>query len=213
MQSNVPEPIFLNVEYIFSWLWGHIFAPLFSQNTIAFLQFLLSILIIIGITIILYSLVRIHEMKQDDERKAAKAKKQENPITTAPAQSARGGMELPGATGTTGEAQTIPRNETWEHIRSKLLSESQSDWRLAIIEADIYLDRVLDTRGVPGDTLGDKLKNVSPDILPSVQIAWEAHKVRNRIAHDGADFALTMPEARRVLSYFEIVFRDLQVIE
>ncbi len=212
MQSNVPEPIFLNVEYIFSWLWGHIFGPLFSQNTIAFLQFLLSILIIIGITIILYSLVRIHEMKQDDERKSAKAKKEKSPALVS-TQGKGGGMELPGATAAMGEAQIIARNETWEHIRSKLLSESQSDWRLAIIEADIYLDRVLDTRGVPGDTLGDKLKNVSPDILPSVQIAWEAHKVRNRIAHDGADFALTMPESRRVLSYFEIVFRDLQVIE
>jgi hypothetical protein len=208
MQSNVPEPVFLNVEYIFSWLWGHIFGPLFSQNTIAFLQFLLSILIIIGITIILYSLVRIHEMKQDDAKKAAKEKKVETPITTASTVSTPGAPALPGAI-----IDAPVRNETWEHIRSKLLSESQSDWRLAIIEADIYLDRVLDTRGVPGDTLGDKLKNVSPDILPSVQIAWEAHKVRNRIAHDGADFALTMPEARRVLSYFEIVFRDLRVIE
>jgi hypothetical protein len=92
------------------------------------------------------------------------------------------------------------------------LSETESDWRIGIIEADIYLDRVLDIKGVPGDTLGDKLKNVSPSILPSVQVAWEAHKVRNRIAHDGADFSLTMPEVRRVYSYFEIVFRDLGVI-
>lgn len=95
MQSNVPEPVFLNVEYIFSWLWGHIFGPLFSQNTIAFLQFLLSILIIIGITIILYSLVRIHEMKQDDAKKAAKEKKVETPITTASTVSTPGAPALP----------------------------------------------------------------------------------------------------------------------
>jgi len=105
------------------------------------------------------------------------------------------------------------RNETWENIRSKLLSDSPSDWRLAIIEADIYMDRQFDAKGFYGDTVGDKLKNLTPDKFPSVQIAWEAHKVRNRIAHDGADFTLTMPEARRILSYFEIVFRDLGVIE
>ena len=95
----------------------------------------------------------------------------------------------------------------------KHLSDSPSDWRLAIIEADIYLDRLLDAKGYGGDTIGDKLKNQTPDRLGSVQIAWEAHKVRNRIAHEGAAFALTMPEARRVLSYFEIVFRDLGAIE
>jgi hypothetical protein len=84
---------------------------------------------------------------------------------------------------------------------------------LAIIEADIYLDKVLDQKSFYGDTLGDKLKQITPEKLPSVQIAWEAHKVRNRIAHDGADYVLTQPEARRTLSYFEITFRDLEVID
>ncbi len=104
------------------------------------------------------------------------------------------------------------RNETWEMIRAKLLSENQSDWRLAIIEADIYMDRLLDDKGYHGDTTSDKLKQVLSGDLASIQIAWEAHKVRNRIAHDGSAFSLTQPEARRVLSYFEIVFRDLGAI-
>lgn len=208
MQQTVPDPVFLNVEFIFSWLWGNIISPIFSIQFLSLLQFLATICIIIGITIILYCLVRLYELKQEDKKKALPA-----PATTA------GSVSKTGTATNEHETQTLPgaqvvsaRNDTWENIRSKLLSESQSDWRLGIIEADIYLDRVLDSKGVFGDTLGDKLKNVSPDILPSVQVAWEAHKVRNRIAHDGADFSLTMPEARRILSYFEIVFRDLGVV-
>lgn len=104
------------------------------------------------------------------------------------------------------------QNYTWQGIRERLLSGSESDWKLAVIEADIYLDRVLDDKGFHGDTTSDKLKQVTPDKLPSIQIAWEAHKIRNRIAHDGAAFVLTMPEARRLLSYYEIVFTDLGVI-
>ncbi len=210
MQNSVPDPVFLNVEFIFSWLWGHIFGPLFSVGFLQLLEFLASILVILGIAVIIYSLVRLNEIRQADDARTRKAKREKLAEAVASAPLATPGHieGLPGAA-----PQGIARNETWENIRSKLLSDSTSDWRLAIIEADIYLDRILDQKGYGGDTIGDKLKNLTPDRLPSVQTAWEAHKVRNRIAHDGAAFMLTMPEARRVLSYYEIVFRDLGVIE
>ena len=160
---------------------------------------------------ILYSLVRIYEIKQEDKKKKDKEKAEIMAQGAASVTSSTStAFDLPGAIL---GPQSIPHNETWENIRSKLLSDSPSDWRLGIIEADIYMDRQFDVKGFYGDTVGDKLKNLTPDKLPSVQIAWEGHKVRNRIAHDGADFALTMPEARRVLTYYEIVFRDLGVIE
>ncbi len=203
--SNIPEPVFLNVEFIFSWLTGT-FGNIFSLQFLSLLQFIAGLLIVAMITLILYCLVRIHEMKQEDKKAAAKARVVEQSSPDAHV----GGSILDNLPGT----QPKPKNETWEHIRSKLLSDSPSDWRLAIIEADIYMDRLLDTKGYRGDTIGDKLKNLEgSNNLPSLQIAWEAHKVRNRIAHDGAAFVLTMPEARRVLSYYEIVFRDLDAIE
>ncbi len=204
MQPSIPEPVFLNVEFIFSWLTGT-FGKIFSADFLALLQFIASILVILGITLILYCMVRLYEIDQEEKKKkiAEKAMTAEE----IPLNAHTGGSIL----------DSLPtdqprRNETWEHIRTKLLSDSHSDWRLAIIEADIYLDRLLDAKGYVGDTIGDKLKNLNNAELPSLQIAWEAHKVRNRIAHDGAAFALTQPEARRVLSYFEIVFRDLGAI-
>lgn len=202
MQSSVPQPVFLNVEFIFSWLWGNIFSPLFSMKFILILEFIASIILILGITVILYCLVRLYEIKQEDKKINSSSVKTEH--------SAQKDSAISGVISTTNESI---RNETWEHIRTKLLSDSPTEWRLGIIEADIYMDRQFDAKGYVGDTVGDKLKNLTPNVLPSVQIAWEAHKVRNRIAHDGADFSLTMPEARRVLSYYEIVFRDLGCIE
>lgn len=206
MQPDIPQPVFLNVEFIFSWLWGHV-SSIFSLGFLGFLEFFASILVIIGITVILYSMVRLSEIKQEDAKKAAKAKAAATQSAPSISSSGIDDINLPGAT-----AGPIARNETWENIRSKLLSDSPSDWRLAIIEADIYLDRLLDAKGYTGDTIGDKLKNLSDGRLPSLQVAWEAHKVRNRIAHDGAQFVLTMPEARRVLSQYETVFRDLGAI-
>lgn len=215
METQLPHPVFLNVEYIFFLIYrvfARIFAFLFGGSVtdpnaggrvFSGLKTIATLIVIILIVIILYCLVRLYEIKQ--EGKPKKIKVGNTGVESSP---------LPGATtehfidhGATRE------NKTWNSVRAKLLSDNQSDWRLAIIEADIYLDKVLDQKGFYGDTLGDKFKQIGPEQLPSLQIAWEAHKVRNRIAHDGADYVLTMPEARRVLSYYEIVFRDLDVID
>jgi hypothetical protein len=199
METNtVPDPVFVNVEYFFFLVYkavGGFFIYLFSIEFLADLKILLTILLILLITAIIYFLVRLYEITADEKKKPA-----------------------PALRGTEAGVPVVPvthekRSEIWEAVRAKLLSDSPSDWRLAIIEADIYLDRALDAKGFHGETLSDKLKQVPPDVLASVQIAWEAHKVRNRIAHEGTAFSLSQPEARRVLSYYEIVFRDLGLIE
>jgi hypothetical protein len=181
----------LNIEFIFSWLTLHI-GNIFTPEFWATLKGIATILLILVLALIVYCLVRLYELLHADKKKHV--------------------ISNPGDEITTSVAGK-KKNEIWEGIRNKLLSDNQSEWRLAIIEADIYLDKVLDNSGYHGDTLGDKLKSLTENQLASINIAWEAHKVRNRIAHDGADFALSMPESRRVLSYYEIVFRDLGVIE
>lgn len=215
METQLPNPVFLNVEYIFFLIYrffARIFSFLFGGSitdpnaggrVFSGLRTIATLIVIILITIILYCLVRLYEIKQEDKPKKVK-----------PVNSGVTSSELPGSTAEHFIDHNATReNKTWNSVRAKLLSDNQSDWRLAIIEADIYLDKVLDQKGYYGDTLGDKFKQITPEQLPSIQIAWEAHKVRNRIAHDGADYILTMPEARRVLSYYEIVFRDLDVID
>ena len=217
METQLPSPVFLNLEYIFFLIYralarffhfifgGNITDPNAPSRAFYGLKTLATLIVIILITIILYCLVRLYEIEQE-----GKPKKQKK-LLSASSDFSKEDSNLSGAQFLDNNTSRV--NETWNSVRSKLLSDNPSDWRLAIIEADIYLDRVLDQKGFYGDTLGDKLKQVDPEKLPSVQIAWEAHKVRNRIAHDGAGFILTMPEARRVLSYYEIVFRDLEVID
>lgn len=213
METQIPNPVFLNLEYIFFLIYravarffnflfgGNINDPDAAGRVFSGIKVLATLLVILLITVILYCLVRLYEIEQEGKPKKEKA------LPTAKA----GSTAIPSEHFV--EHPVTRDNPTWTSVRSKLLSDNQSDWRLAIIEADIYLDRVLDQKGFYGDTLGDKFKQISPEQLPSIQIAWEAHKVRNRIAHDGSGFVLTMPEARRVLSYYEIVFRDLEVID
>jgi hypothetical protein len=96
-------------------------------------------------------------------------------------------------------------------ILNHIQSENPNDWKLAIIEADIILDDILKQRGYVGNSLGERLRNISSQQLGSIQDAWEAHKVRNRIAHDGADFVLTKHLADETIARYRRVFSEFGV--
>lgn len=103
-------------------------------------------------------------------------------------------------------------NPKWQKVLEHINSSSAGDWRLAILEADIMLDEVLDKMGYHGATVGDKLKSIEASDFTSLQDAWEAHKVRNQIAHEGSDFVINKPEAERVIKLFRKVFEEFEYI-
>lgn len=96
-----------------------------------------------------------------------------------------------------------------EHINS----ENPNDWKLAIIEADIMLDEALKRQGYAGNSLGERLRSVSPQAMKSLDDAWEAHKIRNEIAHSGVDFVLTHKLARETIVRYERVFAELGLLD
>lgn len=100
----------------------------------------------------------------------------------------------------------------WQKILENTESDSESNWRIAIIEADIILDELLQKLSLPGDTMGDKLKAIEGSDFLTLNEAWEAHKVRNEIAHGGAGFLLNQRETRRVISLYEKVFKEFYLI-
>lgn len=105
-----------------------------------------------------------------------------------------------------------PMAEKWKEIVRLSESENSSDWRLSIIEADIILDDLLHTLQLPGDTIGDKLKAVEKSDFTTIESAWEAHKARNMIAHEGSDFLINQHEIRRIISLYEAVFKEFFLI-
>lgn len=104
------------------------------------------------------------------------------------------------------------KNSRWEHVLTLASSDSPGDWRTAIIEADIMLDEFLTSMGHHGDTLGDKLKGVEASDFRTIDLAWEGHKIRNRIAHHGSDFILTERETKRVIDLYRQVFEEFDCI-
>lgn len=101
-----------------------------------------------------------------------------------------------------------PSANRWESVRERIQAPNPEGWKIAILEADIILEEILDINGYKGASIGEKLKGVEPADLASLSDAWEAHKVRNAIAHEGDAFQLSQREAERVIKLYEKVFKE-----
>ncbi|MFQ5661810.1 MAG: hypothetical protein ACE5F2_00975 [Candidatus Paceibacteria bacterium] len=145
-----------------------------------------TILTLLFLAGIIYSIIRIRQIRREEEKELG---------------------EIIVAKGT-GEK----KKEKWNQLVDLAMSENESDWRLAIIEADTMLDDMVDAMGYKGDGLGEKLKQIERSDFNTLDQAWEAHKVRNNIAHAGSDFTLTQREVRRAIDLYKQVFDEFEFI-
>ncbi|MEY2664870.1 MAG: hypothetical protein RIT04_678 [Candidatus Parcubacteria bacterium] len=100
----------------------------------------------------------------------------------------------------------------WQRVLELVESTNDSDWRQAIIEADIMLEDLLVRLGYQGAGVGERLKRANTGDFKTLDKAGEAHGIRNRIAHDGSNFVLNPHEVRRVISLFREVFEEFYYI-
>jgi len=166
----------------FGSIWGFL-TGLFDGTSGIFLKILLTILALIAAYVIFYYYIRIERLEKTEREKIRdhlavhKAKEQE------------------------------VSNATWSKISEHIDSTEEIEWKMAIMEADIMLEDVLADLGYEGETVADKLKLAEEGGMKFVNEAWEAHKVRNKIAHEGMSYELPQREAKRIISLYENVFR------
>lgn len=210
--SNVPtfEPTFVNLDYAFYQIFRFFrvvfafIASIFgvevdnsgitqevyqtSQTWLSWFKLVTSILSILAIALIIYCLVRLWEIKKE-------AKEKEKALEVKII-----------------EEETFTHNLKWANVLNHANSDNPTDWRLAILEADTMLESASQKLPVIGETLGERLKKIDKGDLRSLDSAWEAHKVRNKIAHEGLDFQITKRDTLKTIGQFEEVLRELGAI-
>ncbi|OGN04434.1 MAG: hypothetical protein A2831_01040 [Candidatus Yanofskybacteria bacterium RIFCSPHIGHO2_01_FULL_44_17] len=105
------------------------------------------------------------------------------------------------------EAVTAYDNR-WQEIRRHVDSFVDAEWKLAIVEADKFVDDILKTAGFAGESMGERLMMIKPDQIANIQYLWDAHKIRNLLVHD-ANFRLTHQQALFAINAFESVLKEL----
>lgn len=186
---------YINLEFVYYKIWsfflgdfsGNVFVAIYERIAYlaeTFVPYALLISLFL-LTIIVYCVLRIRQLENELIKSKTKVVSSEN-------------------------VQKV--NLRWEKILAYANSDNESDWRLAILEADMILEEMLIAMGYHGESVGEQLQGIEKSDFRYLNEAWEAHKVRNRIAHDGVAYALSKREAKRVISLYEKVFAEFKYI-
>ena len=95
-------------------------------------------------------------------------------------------------------------------IENKLKPENVASFTASVIEADKLLDKAMIEMGIPGKTMGDRLKK-SGDKFTNLNAVWRAHKLRNTIAHE-SDFEISYKQAFNALGVYKQALKDLGAV-
>ena len=95
-------------------------------------------------------------------------------------------------------------------IENKLNKDNFATYALSVINSDKLLDKALIEMGVPGKTMGDRLKRVGSR-FSNLDAVWRAHKLRNMIAHE-TDFDLSYKQVTNALAIYKQALKDLGAI-
>ncbi len=96
----------------------------------------------------------------------------------------------------------------WKQVLDHIESNNPNDWRQGVIEADIMLGDLLTKMGYRGEGIGEQLKRVEKGDFKTLNDAWEAHKIRNQLAHSGSDYSFTQHDARKTIHMYRKVFEE-----
>ena len=98
--------------------------------------------------------------------------------------------------------------ESWGDVERHFFSGDENELKIAVIKADTLLNEALREAGVFGKDLGERLKKLTVAQLPNLDNVWEAHKLRNRIAHE-VTLSLKRDLAERALTVYEQALEHL----
>jgi len=99
----------------------------------------------------------------------------------------------------------------WLKIITRLETNSEAEYKLAILEADSLLEQALEQSSYKGENMEERLNSINEMILPNIKELKESHKIRNNIVYD-PDYKLSLEEAKKFLSFYEKALRDLEMI-
>ena len=100
----------------------------------------------------------------------------------------------------------------WEKIREKMKTDSESTWKVAIIEADNIIDDLIARMKYSGENMGERLAGINPGQIENIEELRHAHETRNRIIHED-DFKLTRELADETMGYYENFLRYFEVLD
>lgn len=101
-------------------------------------------------------------------------------------------------------------SKKWERIKKRVEIGTESEYKLAIIEADDFLTEVLEDGGYEGKDFQDSLQKAGRLIAPILSEVTSAHEVRNSIVYN-PDYRLDAEQAKKILRIYESAINTIGI--
>ncbi len=95
-------------------------------------------------------------------------------------------------------------------IENRLNQKNAATYMVTVISADKLLDKAMMEMGVPGKTMGERLKKCG-DRFSNLNAVWRAHKLRNALAHE-SDLEISYKQAYNALQIYKQALKDIGAI-
>jgi hypothetical protein len=96
----------------------------------------------------------------------------------------------------------------WLKIKKRIESGSELEYKLAIIEAEDFLNEILEERGYEGENFQEIINSASKLISPSVAELLSAHEIRNSIVYN-PDYKIEPEQAKKILGIYELAVNSV----
>ena len=108
--------------------------------------------------------------------------------------------------------RSVVLREKWAAVKEKFAVGSPEATRLALIEADAFVDDVLQRLGLTGKHMSDRIGQLQPDEVRTLDRLWRAHRLRNDLVHTPG-FMVSPNDAERALGDFEAFLKEVGALE
>jgi len=112
------------------------------------------------------------------------------------------------------DVPTFPKSKMyrkWKVIQKRMQTGQDSNYKLAVIEADKILDNILESAGFPGKNMGERLQNMTSAHLSNLEDILEAHELRNKIVNN-MELELEFSQAEQAIKAYSAALDELEAI-
>jgi len=103
---------------------------------------------------------------------------------------------------------TRETSKKWDKIKKRMESGTESDYKLAIIDADDLLMEVLDNRGYDSEDFKGAIDKVARLMTEGADGILNAHEARNSIVYN-PDYKLSAEQTKKILDVYESAIKNI----
>ena len=99
----------------------------------------------------------------------------------------------------------------WAAITDRLNSQDEKQYRAALLQADQFVYKSLETQGYSGSNFAERMAQIPPDSYASLEAARDVHTLVKQIIRED-NLRITKEQAQNALGVYEKFLRNLDVL-